>query len=471
MKRSGLIALPEELTTMTPSDRSVLAANRGYRGSTRRRFVASVAAVPLALGTGISVSAQATPGASLAASPIASPVGEAGGGYLAVADPVAARLYVYTLPDLAFAGALDGVVAQAHAGFLPMPDGTLAFIDERGSRLVAMGMDGGPRIVGETLVTGTVSHFAIDADHAHYAAVGSDDRESPITLVDLETWSTVPAAIPDTGEVGLMLTHDTLFHRNDVLNRIEAYPIEHLLGGGVEPVATVAIGASGHGESIDATRNRLYTATDDGIDVAEWDGSALTFITTYPWNEDGRTGGRGYFQRLSFDGAHVVSYVSDRSADETAWTTWTNRAMVVDTASGEVLRPEIGDGYVYRFGLADALAVFYRLGGDGDEAVVLDLDTGSDTFGTISRRITLDPMSTGPKPGDPIYEVNQYRAVNVTPDGSLGFVTQGGDGVVSVLDPRTGDIVGSINTPSNLDGGGYLAVFGGPDSFTDTIGR
>lgn len=80
-------------------------------------------------------------------------------------------------------------------------------------------------------------------------------------------------------------------------------------------------------------------------------------------------------------------------------------------------------------------------------------------------------MSAGPKPGEPIYEINQYRAVTVTPDGSLGFVTQGGDGIVTVLEPRSGELTGSIETPSDLDSGGYLAVFGNPESFTDTIAR
>lgn len=80
-------------------------------------------------------------------------------------------------------------------------------------------------------------------------------------------------------------------------------------------------------------------------------------------------------------------------------------------------------------------------------------------------------MSAGPQPDDPIYEINQYRAVTVTPDGSLGFVTQGGDGIVTVLEPRSSELTGSIETPSGLDGGGYLAVFGNPESSTDTIAR
>lgn len=256
-----------------------------------------------------------------------------------------------------FPAALAG--GAGAAGFLPLPGGELLFIDELGSRLVSVSLvDGAPEVLHEAPITGTVSHIAVDSDPGHYAAVGSDDPASPITLVDLETWETLPVAIPDAGEVGLLMTHDVVFHRNDVLNRLEAYPIENLLTGEIEPVSTVEIGAGGHGESIDTGSNLLYCATEDGIDTAAWDGSTLTYVTTYPWSDDGTIEGRGYFQRLTFDGRHLASYISNRAAAETEWTTWTNYAMVVDTASGDVLRPEIGDGYVYRFGLAERLAVF-----------------------------------------------------------------------------------------------------------------
>lgn len=439
------------------------------RTTTRRRFVAATAALPAALGNGATALGSQ---AMQRASPVATPVAIERRSLLAVADPVHEQLFVYALPDLTPVGEVSNIVVHTHAGFLPLPNGELLFVDEGGSRLVSVGMgDSALEITNEAPVTGTVSHIAIDPEFAHYVAVGSDDPASPIALIDLETWEPIAVAIPNTGEVGLMMTPDTLFHRNDVLNRIEAYPIANLKKGDIEPVSTVEIGAGGHGESIDGAGNLLYCATEDGIDVAEWDGSKLTYATTHSWSDDGSVSGRGYFQRLTFDGRHIVSYISDRSADETDWTEWTNSAMVVDTASGAVLRPVIGDGYVYRFGLAEGLALFSVMGAAGDEAVLLDLDPASDTFGTMVQRIPLAPMSGGPRPDEPIYEINQYRAVTVSPDGTLGFVTHGGDGVITVLDPGTGDITGSIETPTDLDGGGYLCVFGTPESFTDTIAR
>jgi hypothetical protein len=387
--------------------------------------------------------------------------------YLAVADPAAAMLWVYAVSTNELVAQLEDVSVNAHAGFIPLPDGQILFLDDLGKRLIGIEVHGDHLHTSEAPIPGTsYSHVAIDSDHAHYAAVGSDDPDSPITLVNLETWETTAVPVAEPGEVGLFLTHDHLFHRNNSLNQIEAYAMDSLLAGSVEILSTVPIGVGGHGESISMSGDTLYTATDEGIDVVAWDGSALTYLTTYAWDSADRSGGRGYFQRLSFDDSIVVSYTADRSAPATEWTTWTNDALLVDTDEGVTRRIELGTGYVYRFGLAADRALFYRIGGDSDEAIVLDLPSG-----TISQRIPLEPMSNGPAAGEDIYAVNQYRAVAMTTDGALGFVTQGGDGMVAVIDLATGTIASTIETGAALDGGGYLGLFGSSASFSDTIGR
>lgn len=263
-----------------------------------------------------------------------------------------------------------------------------------------------------------------------------------------------------------MLTHDILFHRNNNLNQIEAYAVEDVLADNVDMIASVQIGTGGPGESISMNGDTLYTATDEGIEAIAWDGAELTFLTTYPWDSADRSGGRGYFQRLSLDGTHVVSYTADRSAPETEWATWTNDALLIDTADGVTERVELGTGYVFRFGISGESALFYRIGGDGDEAILLDLASGE-----IEQRIALEPMTNGPVAGEPIYENNQYRAVTSSTDGAWGFITQGGDGVVVVLDLVSGTVAATIETGSPLNAGGYLAVFGAGSSFTDSIGR
>lgn len=387
--------------------------------------------------------------------------------FLAVADPLAEMILVFALPDMTLIDRLEGVAVNTHAGFIPLANGQLVFVDDLGKRLIALEVHGDHFHTHEASIAGVVfSHVSIDSDHAHVAAVGSDDPDAPITLVNLETWEAVPVAISQPGEVGLLMSHDYLFHRNSNLNQIEAYVLADVLSGVVEPVSTVPIGPGGHGEAITMHGDTLYTATDEGIDVVAWDGDALTYLTTYRWESAERAGGRGYFQRLSFDGGTVVSYTADRVAPETEWATWTNDLVLIDIADGVTRRFDLGNGYVFRFGLSEASALFYRMGGEGDEAIQVDIVSGE-----IIQRISLPAMSNGPQVGESIWEANQFRAVAMTPDGSLGFVSSGGDGAVIVLDLNAGIVLDTYEAGSPLDGGGYLATFGSDADFTDLIGR
>jgi len=60
--------------------------------------------------------------------------------------------------------------------------------------------------------------------------------------------------------------------------------------------------------------------------------------------------------------------------------------------------------------------------------------------------------------------------VTASNDGRLGFVTQGGDGIVVVLDLANGSVSGTIDTGTPLNGGGHLGIFG-PAAYSDSIGR
>jgi hypothetical protein len=445
---------------------SAVVIGRSFQSSrtARRRFLTGAATLPLVLASGQAAYTHQ-------ASPDASPTLEDTDSLLAVADPASARI-LYRVSDLAQVGEFDAVVGQTHAGILPMPDGSLLFVDERSSPLMAVIVaDGRVAVDAIASVPAGVSHFAIDSEHAPSAAVGTSDPAAPIVFIDLVSRAIITVALPEPGEIGLMLTHDTLFHRNDVRNHLEAYPLSELVSGATAPVSTVAIGTGGHGESIDPTTGMLYCATDDNIDAVLWTGEELRYGTTYSWSDDASVTGRGYFQRLTSDGEHIVTYIYDRAAAPTKWGTRANHAMMVGIEGGTVLRPELGNGYVYRFGLANDLALCSVMGGSTDEVVVLDLRRGSDTFGTITARIPLAPMFAGPQPDESIYDVGQYRAVTVTPDGSTGFVAHRGDGMVSILDLTRGTVSAQIDTSAPLDGGRYLTVFGTAASFMDTIAR
>lgn len=388
--------------------------------------------------------------------------------YLLVADAEAQTIAVYSTEDNHLVATMDGIAMNAHAGIINLPNGTALIVDDVAGRLLNIEVHGDHiDILGEAAVPGHVAHFAIESDHAHHCAVGtSGEDEYQLHLVDLEDWSVVSLQIPDAGEVGLMMTHDNLFHRNSNLNQVEAYSLETLAEGTVEPLSTLPIGTFGHGEAINPETEELFMLTDDGVDVAYWENPELVYGKTFAWPSS-----RGYFTRLIHEGNYLLTYTSDRSAPETEWQTWKNNVVIYDVATGEPMVTALPDGYVFRYSLAENMAVFASISGDGDALIAIDLDPESDAFGSIATTTPLEGMSNGAAAGEPFFEIGQYRTTALLPDASVAFVSRGGDGIVDICHPDHGEVVGSITTSTALNGGGTLAVFGPGVPLTDMIGR
>lgn len=393
-----------------------------------------------------------------------------GADWLVVADPVAEAIHVYDVADLSLVATLEGMAANAHAGFLPLPDGRLLFVDETAGELVAVQLVDGaePTVVGRTPVPASISHFAVDPSLS-YVVVGAVDDRRPLTLVDLQSFTSRSFDV-EAGEAGVMLGDDppTLFHRNDALLQVESYPIEGLVRGSTTPTGVVDTGAFGHGEAIHHGLGRLYLATDDGLDVVQIVPDGLEYRATVRWDASGRTGGRAYFLRLGPD--HLFSYMADRAAEEADWGEWRNDAYVVDLATDEASRVPIGPGLVYRFGLSDRYALFFNIGPDGDNAHLLDVDPASATFGEVASSIPLDPLTNGPKAGASPWAA-EGRIAAITPAGDLGFVSHGGDGLISVIDTAVGAVVERIETPTPLSGGGNMVVVQPGQPLHDTVAR
>lgn len=444
----------------------------------RRQFLVSLGAAAAVAGhRGLALASDATPGSD------ATPAmdhdhdhghdhdhAEGDDVFLIVADSETAKLTIYNTHDNSVVGHIDDVVINGHAGFLPLANGTVLTVDSKKERLIQIGMhDGHVEIMGEASVPGHVAHIAVESDHAHHCAVGtSADDEHQLHLVNLEDWSVTSLQLADAAEVGLMMTHDHFFHRNSELNQVESYAISSLLEEDVTILSSVPVGTRGHGEAVNEETGELFVATDDGVDVLYVEEGELTHAKTLPWPDGG---GRGFFGRLINNGKHFYTYASDRSAPETEWNTWKSRSIVYDVATDEAIVEELPDGYLMRYALGEKLAVYVVIGGEGDVAVSIDLNPESDTFGRIVSTIPLEPMSGAAKPGDAFYEVGAYRAATILPDASKGYVTQGGDSQVIVIDPQSGTVLESIQHESALMGGGTLAVFGSGVPFTDTIGR
>lgn len=394
-----------------------------------------------------------------------------GAAYLLVGDPESRTLAVYNASDYTLIETIEDVVVNSHAGTIPLADGSVLLVDDEQGRLLHIEVHGDHLHVHEASTPGTVAHIAIDSDHAHYCAVGtSGEDEFQLHLVNLETWDVTSVAIPDAAEVGLFMTHDHVFHRNSNLNQVESYAISDLVAGNVEMLSSVSIGTFGHGEAVNESTGELFALTDDGVDVLYVEEGRLEHGKTFSW-PDAEPAARGYFARLINDGQHLLTYTSDRSAPETEWNTWKNRVVLYDIATGEPMVTELPDGYTFRYGLANEVAIFVVIGTEGDVAISIDTNAENDTFGTIVSTTNLTAMTGGAEVGEPFYEVGGYRAAAVLPDARAAFITQGGDSVIEVIDPIHGEATASVQHAGTLTGGGTLAVFGPAVPFSDTIGR
>ena len=65
----------------------------------------------------------------------------------------------------------------------------------------------------------------------------------------------------------------------------------------------------------------------------------------------------------------------------------------------------------------------------------------------------------------------QLRLPALTPDGQWGFVTHGGDGLISVINTAQAEVVQELEVPTPLGGGGYLTAVQKKMKLSDTIGR
>lgn len=439
----------------------------------RRTFLAAIAATGAGLATSRGSFAQNATPAATPAGHDEHEHGHEGGDdlFLLVGDAEARTVSVYNPADGTVIETLSDVVMNSHAGTISLADGSVLFVDELGQRLMRISVHGDHLDIQEAPVPGHVAHIAIESEHAHYCAVGtSAEDEFQLHLVDLETWEVTSLQLPDAAEVGLMMTHDNLFHRNSKLNRLEAYDLPTLLGGTVEMLGSVEIGQFGHGEAVSEATGELFMLTDDGIDIAYWDSPELTYGKTLEWPAS-EPASRGYFARTIGEGSHLLTYTADRSAPETEWQTWKNRCLVYDIASGEPIVTDLPDGYVFRYALAEHTAAFVVIGAEEDVLITIDTDVESATLGAIVNTVPLAPMSDPAQPGDAFYEKSAYRALAISTDGEQVFVTQGGDGLVHIINPSHGEVESSLHHETPLTGGGTLAVFGTAVPVWDTIGR
>jgi DNA-binding beta-propeller fold protein YncE len=322
-------------------------------------------------------------------------------------------------------------------------------------------------VLGRAPVGLPASHIAVDP-LGRYAVAGSDEPGKTLTLVDLETFEGVSFGL-ESQDPGVALGGEPLhiLHRN-AAGRLEAFAVQDVLAGNVEARSSVEVGAGGHGEAFSHALGRFYTATDDGIESAQVTPDGLAPHAVTPYDADGRSGGRAYFVRLG--DTHLYTYLRVMGGAETPWQDWGNDLYALELTTDEVTRLPLAPGLVFRFALSEPYALLFNVHPDGDHAFLLDVNPASATFHQVVAEIALAPLGNAPRPGVSPWDAESRRAA-ITPDGRWGFVSHGGDGLISVIDTEARAVVRTLETPTPLAGGGYLVAVQPGMSATDTVGR
>jgi hypothetical protein len=396
---------------------------------------------------------------------------------LVVADPEAYAIYIYDIPSLELVGRYDGAHFAEHAGFFPLDDGRVLFVDDQSSTLNIHDVFG--PIPGDMQMLASLSgsplHLAVDPSQRYAAtsAMALDFGVDTINLTDMRSpnWTTVKAEIP-TGEPGVLLGGDPLllYHRNDDPPTMELYDFETLWNGQQSLLSGKTLGTGPHGEAIAHAAGKLFSAADEGFYVMDASGSSLSEPRIVPYAASGREGGRAYYSRMGSNQKFIYTYL--RNNGDQPWRDWQNDAYILDVNTETATRIEIGDGLVYRLAESSRYAIYAQYHPDGDFAHFLDTDPTSETFHTLVGRVPLPAMSKTPTGEDASpWESEAFRLTGILPSGDYAFVTHGGDGEISVIDTSSMTIVGTIETPTPLDFGGYLLGMEEGAHASDTLGR
>lgn len=442
--------------------------------STRRRFVASAAALSAALGAVHTVGSQATPSASPAASPVA---GGPARPVLMVTDREEPTLWFYSIPDGRLTGKLDNLLMASHGSAFQLPDGRLILgrlgdqaVDLGGQSIDALVLDeqGVPSVVASVPATFGESAAWIAADpDLTTLAFGSlregDAATQVLNIVDLASFTNTELefAMNEPEEITAWLLGDPLHLHVAVGGRIDSYELAALLDGNTTPLGSVEVDLGSHGGATDAARDRLFyvTAPGYGMDVLDVSSGVVEYVTQIPWDMDGRTGGYNARANVSRDGDHIFGVLIGDAEDQTQWADFACDLHVINMADLTATRTPIGTGaFTTRWAIGGKVALAAGYNAEGGTAYVIDTDVESATFASIVTEIPVNVPTKGQAPGAWNDDAEIYYVCAVTPDDRYGFVTVPGDGLIQVLDLAAGDVVQEIATETDLSGFGYSKV-------------
>ncbi|WP_033318798.1 hypothetical protein [Streptomyces yerevanensis] len=395
------------------------------------------------------------------------------GPLLLVSDHIGGSVHVLTVPDGVEAHRLTGRHLSEHAGFLALPGGRAACVDERRGELLVLDPYGPELVEAAIPVAVPAEHLACDPS-GRWAAVttGLGKNGGPwsdlLTVVDL---STKDAARVRTrvGEPGVTVLGGgaplvVLRHREP--GALAVHRFADLLGSPpgcppVTPHVRLPLPDDGHGDAQDPYTGRVFAATGEGVHRARREGEALVAEPVIPWGSPAR----GWYLRLDPRRRTLWSTLRGGPTDPLRWPQWTNHAWRHDLQTGRTTLTDLGPGLVFRLALTKAHTAFTRIHPDGDELLLLDADEAV-------RRVPLPSMDGAPRRGGTPWEGVQRRAVAASLATDWVAVTRGGHGEVHVIDARTASETTRLKLDTPLHHGGHAMLRTRDDGAEgDPVGR
>ncbi|MGA5639104.1 hypothetical protein ACPCTN_10225 [Streptomyces cinereoruber] len=392
---------------------------------------------------------------------------------LLVSDHVDGAVYVLAVPDGTVTKRLTGRHLSEHAGFLALPGGRVACVDDRRGELLVLDPFGDELVELAVPVAVPAEHLACDPTGRRLAVTtGLGKNGEPwsdlLTVVDL-TAGEAARVRTRVGEPGVTVLGGgdplvVLRHREpgalavhrfaDLLAARPGCPV-------AVPHALLPLPDDGHGDAQDPGPGRVFAATGTGVHTARRKGDGLVAEEVIPWESQAR----GWYLRLDTRRRALWSTLRGGDPDPLRWSDWTNQAWCHDLETGRTLLTDLGPGLVFRLAFARDHTAFTRIHPDGDELVLL----GSD--GTL-RRVPLPAMAGAPKRGGTPWEGVQRRAVAASPGDHWLAVTRGGHGEVHLVDARTGHETARVRLDTPLHHGGHATLLGRNDGAGgDPLGR
>lgn len=392
---------------------------------------------------------------------------------LLVSDHVAGSVDALAVPDGTVTGRLTGRHLSEHAGFLALPGGRVACVDDRRGELLVLDPFGDRLVERAIPVAVPAEHLACDPS-GRLLAVTTGLGENPepwsdlLTVVDLATGESarVRTRVGEPGVTVLGGDDPLVVLRHREPGALAVHRFAELLAAPpgcpvVTPHALLPLPDDGHGDAQDPGSGRVFAATGAGVHATRRKGDRLVAEAVVPWGSPAR----GWYLRLDTRRRALWTTLRGGTPDPLRWPEWTNHAWCHELDTGRTLGADLGPGLVFRLALARNSTAFSRVHPDGDELVLLDA-------GFTLRRVPLPAMDGAPRRGGTPWEGVERRAVAASPGSDWVAVTRGGHGEVHLIDAESGHEVNRPRLSTPLHHGGHVMLVSRDDGADgDPVGR